>query len=49
MNKISAQAGRLFLLGLQERITSAVAALDGNSFVADAWEKHPASRSKAMA
>jgi coproporphyrinogen III oxidase len=41
MNKISAQAGRLFLLGLQERITSAVAALDGNSFVADAWEKAP--------
>lgn len=41
MNTISAQAGRLFLLGLQERITSAVAALDGSSFVADAWEKAP--------
>ena len=41
MKKISAQAGRLFLLGLQERITSAVATLDGSSFVPDAWEKAP--------
>ena len=30
---------RTFLLGLQERITSAVAAVDGQPFVADHWQK----------
>ncbi|MES2424319.1 MAG: oxygen-dependent coproporphyrinogen oxidase [Pseudomonadota bacterium] len=30
---------RAYLLGLQEEIVSAIAALDGNAFVADAWEK----------
>ena len=32
---------RTFLLGLQKRITDAVAALDGQSFVADSWQKQP--------
>ena len=32
---------RTFLLGLQERITSAVARLDGQPFVVDAWQKEP--------
>ena len=32
---------RSYLLGLQTRITSAVAAIDGAAFVVDAWEKAP--------
>jgi coproporphyrinogen III oxidase len=32
---------RNYLLGLQERITGAIAALDGGSFLSDAWEKAP--------
>ncbi len=32
---------RTFLLGLQKRITDAVAALDGQPFLADAWQKQP--------
>ena len=32
---------RTFLLGLQKRITDAVAALDGKPFVADSWQKQP--------
>ncbi len=32
---------RAFLLGLQERITSAIAELDGQPFVADHWQKEP--------
>ena len=32
---------RTFLLGLQERITSAIAAIDGQPFVADHWKKQP--------
>jgi len=32
---------RSYLLGLQERITSSIAALDGGSFLSDAWEKPP--------
>ncbi len=32
---------KAFLLGLQNRITSAVAELDGHSFLSDAWEKAP--------
>ena len=32
---------RVFLLGLQQRITDAVAALDGQAFVSDAWQKEP--------
>jgi coproporphyrinogen III oxidase len=39
--QIDSAAGRTFLLGLQDRITSAVAALDGHSFKSDAWEKAP--------
>ena len=34
-------AVRSFLLGMQERITSAVAALDGHAFLSDAWQKAP--------
>ncbi len=32
---------RAFLLGLQTRITDAVAALDGQAFLADHWQKEP--------
>ena len=32
---------RTFLLGLQKRITEAVAAIDGQPFVADHWQKEP--------
>ena len=32
---------RTFFLGLQKRITDAVAALDGQPFVADSWQKEP--------
>ena len=32
---------RTFLLGLQKRITDAVAALDGQPFLADSWQKQP--------
>ena len=39
--QIDSAAGRTFLLGLQDRITSAVAALDGHGFTSDAWEKAP--------
>ena len=34
-------AVRAYLLGLQERITEACAALDGQPFLADAWRKEP--------
>ena len=32
---------RTFLLGLQERITAAIAELDGGQFLADPWQKEP--------
>ncbi|MBI2725271.1 MAG: oxygen-dependent coproporphyrinogen oxidase [Polaromonas sp.] len=32
---------RAFLLGLQMRITDAIAAIDGQSFIADHWQKEP--------
>ena len=34
-------AVRAYLLGLQSRITSAIAALDGHKFVVDQWQKAP--------
>jgi len=34
-------AMRDYLLGLQQRITSAITEIDGQSFVSDAWEKAP--------
>ena len=34
-------AVRQYLLGLQERITSAIAQIDGKEFLADAWDKAP--------
>jgi coproporphyrinogen III oxidase len=37
--RIDTQAVKNYLLGLQDRITSATAALDGKSFVIDSWEK----------
>ena len=37
--RIDTQAVKNYLLGLQDRITSATAALDGKSFVTDSWEK----------
>jgi coproporphyrinogen III oxidase len=38
---IDLSAVRTFLLGLQERITSAVVKVDGQSFVTDHWQKEP--------
>ena len=32
---------RTFLLGLQKRITDAIAAVDGQPFAADHWQKEP--------
>ena len=34
-------AARDYLIGLQSRITGAIAAKDGGSFLVDAWEKGP--------
>ncbi|MDW3683365.1 oxygen-dependent coproporphyrinogen oxidase [Cupriavidus sp. CV2] len=41
---IDSQALRAYLLGLQDRITDAVAAIDGKAFSTDAWEKPPTER-----
>ena len=41
MGMTSLSSVRTFLLELQERITSAIAALDGQPFVADHWQKEP--------
>ncbi|OGB29058.1 MAG: coproporphyrinogen III oxidase [Burkholderiales bacterium RIFCSPLOWO2_12_FULL_61_40] len=35
------EAVRHYLVGLQERITSSIAAIDGGSFLSDPWEKAP--------
>ena len=32
---------RAYLMGLQDRITTAIAAMDGGTFLSDAWEKAP--------
>jgi len=41
MTSIDLSTVRSFLLGLQERITSAIAEVDGQPFVADHWQKEP--------
>ena len=41
MSSIELSVVRTFLLGLQERITSTIAEVDGQPFVADAWQKEP--------
>ena len=41
MSSAPAAAMRDYLLGLQQRITSAITEIDGQSFVSDAWEKAP--------
>ncbi|KAI3592763.1 Coproporphyrinogen III oxidase, aerobic [Cupriavidus sp. U2] len=41
---IDSQAVRDYLLGLQDRITDAVAAIDGQAFLTDSWEKPPTER-----
>ena len=41
---IDSQAVRAYLLGLQDRITDAIAAVDGQAFSTDAWEKPPTER-----
>ena len=41
MSEIRVEQVRAFLLGLQERITGAVAAMDDQVFVSDTWEKAP--------
>ncbi len=35
------EAMREYLLGLQQRITSAISEIDGKAFLSDAWEKSP--------
>ncbi|MEO5659157.1 MAG: oxygen-dependent coproporphyrinogen oxidase [Polaromonas sp.] len=41
MPSIDLSSVRTFLLGLQERITNAIAEVDGQPFVSDAWQKEP--------
>ena len=41
MQTVDIPGVRAFLLGLQQRISGAVAALDGHSFVTDRWQKEP--------
>ena len=41
MSSIDLSTVRTFLLGLQERITRAIAEVDGQPFVADHWKKDP--------
>ena len=41
MSSIELSVVRTFLLGLQERITSTIAEVDVQPFVADAWQKEP--------
>ncbi len=41
MSAAPTAAMRDYLLGLQQRITSAITEIDGQSFVSDAWEKAP--------
>jgi len=41
MSSAPGAAMRDYLLGLQQRITSAITEIDGQSFVSDAWEKAP--------
>jgi coproporphyrinogen III oxidase len=41
---IDSQAVRAYLLGLQDRITDAVATIDGGAFSTDSWEKPPTER-----
>jgi len=41
---IDSQAVRAHLLGLQDRITDAIAAVDGQPFLTDEWEKPPTER-----
>ncbi len=41
---IDSQAVRAYLLGLQDRITDAIAAVDGQPFLTDEWEKPPTER-----
>jgi coproporphyrinogen III oxidase len=41
MQGVDTSVVRDFLLDLQERITGAIAAIDGSAFVADRWQKEP--------
>ena len=41
MQTVDLSGVRAYLLGLQHRITSAIAGLDGQPFVADHWQKEP--------
>jgi coproporphyrinogen III oxidase len=41
MSSLDLATVRTFLLDLQERITSAIAKVDGQSFVTDTWQKEP--------
>ncbi len=41
MSRAPTTAMREYLLGLQQRITSAISEIDGKAFVSDGWEKAP--------
>ncbi len=41
MSSADTPSVRRFLLGLQERITAAIAEIDGSEFVSDSWQKDP--------
>ncbi|MDK3022968.1 oxygen-dependent coproporphyrinogen oxidase [Cupriavidus taiwanensis] len=41
---IDSQAVRAYLLGLQDRITDVIGAIDGQPFLTDAWDKAPTER-----
>jgi len=41
MNHAHTSAMREYLLGLQQRITSAISEIDGHAFLSDGWEKEP--------
>ena len=41
MSSLDLSTVRTFLLGLQERITTAIAEVDGQAFVTDHWQKEP--------
>ena len=41
MSSADTPSVRGFLLGLQERITGAIAEIDGSEFVSDSWQKYP--------
>lgn len=41
---MNSQAVRDYLLGLQQRVVSALEAADGNAFLSDGWSREPGGR-----